>query len=279
MALQFNGSVPTAITFNGREVTKVIFNSATVWEAISISAPTNLMVNGATSDTAATCALSWTAAVLKGATGTIRYYIYKDGIQVGTTESTTLTLDISTISSWSGASLTVAAYNDAAGLSDESNAVIFTYKAATLDLVMNASKYCPSGYSSISIAGKETSEIGRSTTSTIRGMAVQFLAPDGGWEQYTKAELYVYRMGGSASANVEVGKMTVAYSTYLGGTEFYYNNLMSVLGSVDAAGGTGWFTYDISSALPTGTEELGITLVSKNAYIAINGLTIYIHLS
>lgn len=279
MALQFNGNVPTAVIFNGKEVTKVIFNTATVWEAISISAPTNLLVNGATSDTAAGCVLSWTAAVLKGATGAIYYHIYKDGTLVDTTENTQITLDISTISSWSGVQLTVAAYNDAAGLSAESNAVIFTYKAATLDLVMNASKYCPSGYSSISIAGKETSEIGRSTSSNVRGMAVQFLAPDGGWAQYTKAELYVYRMGGSASANVEIGKMSVPYDTYLGGSEFYYGNVMTSIGSIDVAGGAAWFTYDISSALPNGTDELGITLASKNAYIAVNGLTIYIHLS
>ncbi len=147
-----------------------------------------------------------------------------------------------------------------------------------IDLVMNASKYCPSGYSSISIAGTESSEIGRSTKNAYRGMAVQFLAPEGGWGNYTKATLHVYRVGGSASANVEVGKMNVEYSTYLAGEKFYYNNYMEVLGGLDVAGGAGWFTYDASSALPTGDAELGITLASKNAYIAVNGTNIYLHL-
>lgn len=278
MAFTYNGTTPFSVTYNGQNVTEITYNGVSVWRAISISAPSTLLVNDASSSTSSSCRLSWTAATLSGATGTITYYIYVDGSQVATTTGTDYTFDSSAISSWSNAVLTVRAYNDTAGLSAESNTVVFTYKAATLDLVMNASKYCPSGYSSISIAGKETSEIGRSTTSSIRGMAVQFLAPDGGWGQYTKAELYVYRVGGSASASVEIGKMTVTYDTYLGGTEFYYGNVMDSIGSVDVAGGTGWFTYDISSALPSGTAELGITLTSKNAYIAINGTNIYLHL-
>ena len=147
-----------------------------------------------------------------------------------------------------------------------------------IDIVMNASKYCPDGYSSISIAGKESSEIGRSTKSAYRGMAVQFFAPDGGWGNYTKATLHVYRAGGSASASVEVGKMNVEYATYLAGDKFYYNNYMDVLGSTDVAGGAGWFSYDVTSALPEGDAELGITLASKNAYIAVNGTNIYLHL-
>ena len=39
----------------------------------------------------------------------------------------------------------------------------------------------------------------------------------------------------------------------------------------DYSGAPNWCVMDISSFLPSGSGELGITLMSKNAYITIDG--------
>ena len=86
------------------------------------------------------------------------------------------------------------------------------------------------------------------------------------------------RTGGSASANVQIGRMDVPYSNTLYCTEFYYGNYAAEIGSVNVAGSTGWFSINISSYLPS-SGELGITLMSKNAYIVVDGTNAYIQLS
>ncbi len=91
MALTFNGNAPSVVTYNGQSVTKITYNDVAVWNAISISAPSNLRVNGSTSSTSSACKLTWNASTLSGATGTITYYIYKNGSQVATTTSTSYT--------------------------------------------------------------------------------------------------------------------------------------------------------------------------------------------
>lgn len=73
--------------------------------------------------------------------------------------------------------------------------------------------------------------------------------------------------------------MSVAYSTTLYCTEFYYGQYASSMGSVDAGAASRWVSIDISSYLPSGTSELGITLMSKNAYCIVDGTNAYIQLS
>ena len=279
MALTFNGNAPSVVTYNGQSVTKITYNDAAVWNAISISAPSNLRVNGSTSSTSSACKLTWTASTLSGATGTITYYIYKDGSQVATTTSTSYTFSTSTITGWSGVSLKVRAYNSSAGYSAYTSAVTFTYKVSSTKVTVAASKYATSENSSLANTGGTSCSVGRATSSSVVGTAMKFNAPSGGWSQYSKATLYVQRTGGSAGATVQVGKLNVAYSTTLYTTEFYYGNYDTSIGSVSASAATSWFSLDISSALPSGSGELGITLMSKNAYIVVDGTNAYIQLS
>ena len=245
---------------------------------LSISAPTNLKVNGLTSDSDSYCTLTWTAATITGAAG-ITYYIYRNGVQAATTTSTSYTFSTSTITGWSGASLKVRAYNSSAGYSAYTSAVTFTYRPASVNITVAASKYATSDNSSLANTGGSSCTVGRSTSGSPVGTAMKFNAPSGGWSQYSRATLHVYRNGGSASANIEFGKMSVAYSTTLYCTEFYYGQYASSMGSVDAGAASRWVSIDISSYLPSGTSELGITLMSKNAYCIVDGTNAYIQLS
>lgn len=248
-------------------------------EPITLTAPGNLRVNGSTSSTGSSCKLTWTASTLSGATGTITYYIYKDGAQVATTTSTSYTFSTSTITGWSGASLKVRAYNSSAGYSAYTSAVTFTYKVSDTRVTVAASKYATTDNSSFANSGGTSCIVGRSTKDKPVGTAMKFNAPSGGWSQFSKAVLHVQRTGGSAGATVQVGKLDVAYSTTLYTTEFYYGNYDTSIGSASASAATSWFSLDISSALPSGSGELGITLTSTNAYAAVDGTNAYIQLS
>lgn len=248
-------------------------------EPITLTAPGNLRVNGSTSSTSSACKLTWTASTLSGATGTITYYIYKDGAQVATTTSTSYTFSTSTITGWSGVSLKVRAYNSSAGYSAYTSAVTFTYKVSDTRVTVAASKYATTDNSSFANSGGTSCIVGRSTKDKPVGTAMKFNAPSGGWSQFSKAVLHVQRTGGSAGATVLVGKLDVAYSTTLYTTEFYYGNYDTSIGSASASAATSWFSLDISSALPSGSGELGITLTSTNAYAAVDGTNAYIQLS
>ena len=248
-------------------------------EPITLTAPGNLRVNGSTSSTGSSCRLTWTASTLSGATGTITYYIYKDGAQVATTTSTSYTFSQSTITGWSGASLKVRAYNSSAGYSAYTSAVTFTYQVSDTRVTVAASKYATTDNSSFANSGGTSCIVGRSTKDKPVGTAMKFNAPSGGWSQFSKAVLHVQRTGGSAGATVQVGKLDVAYSTTLYTTEFFYGNYDTSIGSASASAATSWFSLDISSALPSGSGELGITHTSTNAYAAVDGTNAYIQLS
>ena len=285
MAIKLNSNAPTSARYHEQalsaihDLSMIRYNGDVVWQAAAITAPSNLRVNGSTSSTSSSCTLTWTASTLSGATGTITYYIYKDGSQVATTTSTSYTFSTSTISGWSGVSLKVRAYNSSAGYSAYTSAVTFTYKVSSTKVTVAASKYATSDNSSLANTGGTSCSVGRATSSSVVGTAMKFNAPSGGWSQYSKATLYVQRTGGSAGATVQVGKLNVAYSTTLYTTEFYYGNYDTSIGSVSASAATSWFSLDISSALPSGSGELGITLMSKNAYIVVDGTNAYIQLS
>lgn len=284
MAIKLNSNAPTSARYHEQalgaihDLSMIRYNGDVVWQAAAITAPSNLRVNGSTSSTSSTCKLTWTASTLSGATGTITYYIYKNGSQVATTTSTSYTFSTSTITGWSGVSLKVRAYNSSAGYSAYTSAVTFTYKVSSTKLTVAASKYATSDNSSLANTGGTSCSVGRATSSSVVGTAMKFNAPSGGWSQYSKATLYVQRTGGSASANVQIGKLHVPYSNTLYCTEFYHGNYATEIGSVDVTGGTGWFSINISSYLPS-SGELGITLMSKNAYIVVDGTNAYIQLS
>lgn len=284
MAIKLNSNAPTSARYHEQalgaihDLSMIRYNGDVVWQAITLTAPSNLKVNGSTSSTSSACKLTWTASTLSGATGTITYYIYKDGTQVATTTSTSYTFPQSTITGWSGAFLKVRAYNSSAGYSAYTSAVTFTYKVSDTRVTVAASKYATSDNSSLANTGGTSCSVGRATSSSVVGTAMKFNAPSGGWSQYSRATLYVQRTGGSASANVQIGRMDVPYSNTLYCTEFYYGNYATEIGSVDVAGSTGWFSINISSYLPS-SGELGITLMSKNAYIVVDGTNAYIQLS
>lgn len=243
----------------------------------SITAPSGLEVNGGISATGASCALTWTASTTTGTTGGVTYIIYKDDAEVVRTTETAYTFSQTDVSSWSNAVLTVKAYNADTGMSKASNSVTFTYEApATATVVVNASKYATTDNSSLANKGGTKCNVGRATKSAVVGTAMQFLAPDAGWDSFTKATLYVQRTAGTASASIKFGKMTVPYSDTLYTTQFYYGNYATAIGSVDVGAATVWTSIDISNYLPSGSDELGITLMSENAYCLVDGTNAYI---
>lgn len=283
MPFTFNGESPKILTYNGNDVLKFISRIGgaddLIWQKATITAPSNLKVNGATSSTSSSCELTWDAATVTGSDSGITYHIYKDGAEYTTTASASYTFSASEITNWSNVSLTVAAYNEDAGYSAASNAVTFTYKVTSTTVTVSASKYATTDNSSFANSGGTSCIVGRSTKEKPVGTAMKFNAPSGGWSQFSKAVLHVQRTKGSASATVQVGKLDVAYSETLYTTGFYHGNYDTSIGSVSASEATSWFSLDISSALPSGSGELGITLTSTNAYAAVDGTNAYISLS
>ena len=90
--------------------------------------------------------------------------------------------------------------------------------------------------------------------------------------------LYVQRTGGSASGNVRVHKLTNAYSGSISALQAYYGNVGTSIGTVAVAGGTGWFSIDVSSYIPS-SGEFAVTLVCRDSYMTVDGTTAYIQLT
>lgn len=245
-----------------------------------VSNPSNLKVNGSTSSTSSSCSLTWSAPATVQPSATVNYRIYVNNSSFATTTSTSYSFSSSTISSWtSSRTIKVEAYTSYATCPDYSNEVTFTYKPASTNVTVAASKYATTDNSSFANSGGSSCVVGRSTSSTPVGTAMKFNAPSGGWGSYSRAVLHVYRTGGSASATVIVGHLNQAYSATIYCDKFYYNNYTSQIGTVSVGAASTWFSLDITSYKPSGSGEWGITLTSKNAYATVNGTNAYITLS
>ena len=245
-----------------------------------VSNPSNLKVNGSTSSTSSSCSLTWSAPATVQPSATVNYRIYVNNSSFATTTSTSYSFSSSTISSWTSArTIKVEAYTSYATCPGYSNEVTFTYKPASTNVTVAASKYATTDNSSFANSGGSSCVVGRSTSSTPVGTAMKFNAPSGGWGSYSRAVLHVYRTGGSASATVIVGHLNQAYSATIYCDKFYYNNYTSQIGTVSVGAASTWFSLDITSYKPSGSGEWGITLTSKNAYATVNGTNAYITLS
>ena len=245
-----------------------------------VSNPSNLKVNGSTSSTSSSCSLTWSAPATVQPSATVTYRIYVNNSSFATTTSTSYSFSSSTISSWTSArTIKVEAYTSYATCPGYSNEVTFTYKPASTNVTVAASKYATTDNSSFANSGGSSCVVGRSTSSTPVGTAMKFNAPSGGWGSYSRAVLHVYRTGGSASATVIVGHLNQAYSATIYCDKFYHNNYTSQIGSVSVGAASTWFSLDITSYKPSGSGEWGITLTSKNAYTTVDGTNAYITLS
>lgn len=245
-----------------------------------VSNPSNLKVNGSTSSTSSSCSLTWSAPATVQPSATVNYRIYVNNSSFATTTSTSYSFSSSTISSWTSArTIKVEAYTSYATCPGYSNEVTFTYKPASTNVTVAASKYATTDNSSFANTGGSSCIVGRSTSSTPVGTAMKFNAPSGGWGSYSRAVLHVYRTGGSASATVIVGHLNQAYSATIYCDKFYHNNYTSQIGTVSVGAASTWFSLDITSYKPSGSGEWGITLTSKNAYATVDGTNAYITLS
>ena len=245
-----------------------------------VSNPSNLKVNGSTSSTSSSCSLTWSAPATVQPSATVTYRIYVNNSSFATTTSTSYSFSSSTISSWTSArTIKVEAYTSYATCPGYSNEVTFTYKPASTNVTVAASKYATTDNSSFANSGGSSCVVGRSTSSTPVGTAMKFNAPSGGWGSYSRAVLHVYRTRGSASATVIVGHLNQAYSATIYCDKFYHNNYTSQIGTVSVGAASTWFSLDITSYKPSGSGEWGITLTSKNAYATVDGTNAYITLS
>lgn len=244
-----------------------------------VSNPSNLRVNGSTSSTSSSCSLTWSAPATVQPSATLTYRIYVNNSSFATTTSTSYSFSSSTISSWTSTrTIKVEAYTSYATCPGYSNEVSFTYKPASTNVTVAASKYATTDNSSFANTGGSSCVVGRSTSSAPVGTAMKFNAPSGGWGSYSRAVLHVHRTGGSASATVIVGHLNQAYSATIYCNKFYYNNYTSQIGTVSVGAASTWFSLDITSYKPS-SGEWGITLTSKNAYATVDGTNAYITLS
>lgn len=283
-------SVPNASSYTSKTSVYVQAKAADgTWSSSSstgyfqyayVSNPSNLKVNGSTSSTSSSCSLTWSAPATVQPSATVNYRIYVNNSSFATTTSTSYSFSSSTISSWTSArEIKVEAYTSYATCPGYSNEVTFTYKPASTNVSVAASKYATTDNSSFANSGGSSCVVGRSTSSTPVGTAMKFNAPSGGWGSYSRAVLHVYRTGGSASATVIVGHLNQAYSATIYCDNFYYNNYTSQIGTVSVGAASTWFSLDITSYKPSGSGEWGITLTSKNAYATVDGTNAYITLS
>ena len=64
MAIKLNSNAPTSARYHEQalgaihDLSMIRYNGAVVWQAAAITAPTNLRVNGLTSDSDSTCTLT-----------------------------------------------------------------------------------------------------------------------------------------------------------------------------------------------------------------------------
>lgn len=283
MAIKLNSNAPTSARYHEQalgeihDLSMIRYNGDVVWQAVAITAPSNLRVNGSTSSTSSACKLTWNAATLSGATGTITYYIYKDGSQVATTTSTSYTFSTSTISGWSGAALTVRAYNSDAGWSGYSNSVTFTFKQGSMYLAESkgwndATNY----YTNATISNSSSVNVGKATSDNHAGIFLKFPVP-ADWSKVNTMTLHIYRNAGSASGNADIGAPSVDWSGNLAYSSIYNlssSNCVSPTPTIAAA--SSWNTIDI-----TGIKDIlranasggyyTVSMISKGTYMIVDG--------
>ena len=118
------------IVATGGGATSNTTNEVSYTYSPTLSNPSNLQINNATSYTGQTATLTWTAATLSN-DGDITYSIYKDGVEFATTTTTTyiITEDIAKTWGTTAVSLTIIA-TGGGKTGSSTNAVTFTYKPA-----------------------------------------------------------------------------------------------------------------------------------------------------
>lgn len=158
-----------------------------------VSNPSNLKVNGSTSSTSSSCSLTWSAPATVQPSATVTYRIYVNNSSFATTTSTSYSFSSSTISSWTSArTIKVEAYTSYATCPGYSNEVTFTYKPASTNVTVVASKYATTDNSSFANSGGSSCVVGRSTSSTPVGAAMKFNAPSGGWGSFIRGQSFTF---------------------------------------------------------------------------------------
>lgn len=256
MALTYNGGSPTSITYNGHDLMTVTYNGVVVWrKAYWTAAPTNLRVNGSTSASASYCSLSWTAASLYGVSG-ITYYVYKDGVQIGSTTNTSYSVSVS--SGMSNVSFTVRAYNATLGYSAYTNAVTYTYYVYVPPTPTTSTVCASNSFTKTSSGNDYSSPICANNSST--GYAAYEFNGDSMFSSCSSAYLhfYVTRFPGTVRIAVRSGNDSwVSYNTGL-----------ATNATVSAT--EGWNTVSIKDAL---SSLSGISSAGVKVYFRSESMT------
>lgn len=124
----YTSAVTITIVATGGGATSNATNSVTYTYQPTITAPSNLKINGGTSYTGQTAPLSWTAGSLSNGAA-ITYSLRKNGTQFATTTSTSYTVAESIVKNWGTSAVKITVVATGSGLtSGASNEVSFTYK-------------------------------------------------------------------------------------------------------------------------------------------------------
>ena len=126
----YTSAVTITVVATGGGATSNATNGVTYTYSPTITAPSGLKINNATSYTGRTAPLTWTAGSLSNG-GTVTYSIRKDGTQFDTTTSTSYTVPESVTKGWgtNAVKLTVVA-TGSGKTSSASNEVTYTYQPA-----------------------------------------------------------------------------------------------------------------------------------------------------
>lgn len=126
----YTSAVTITVVATGGGATSNATNEITYTYSPTLTGPSNLKINEATSYIGQAATLTWSEASLSNG-GSIVYSIRKDGVEFATTNNTTYTITEDIAKTWgtSAISLTIVA-TGGGKTSSASNAVTFTYKSA-----------------------------------------------------------------------------------------------------------------------------------------------------
>lgn len=125
---EWSGTVSLKIVASASGITSSASSTVSYTYSPTLTNPTDLKVEGASSFIGQTAQLTWTAATLSSG-ATITYSIRKNGVEFATTTSTSYTIPESIAINWGTNPVTITVFATGSGkVSNSSNEVAFTYK-------------------------------------------------------------------------------------------------------------------------------------------------------
>lgn len=252
------------------------YTNSVIFTYTVVSAPTNLLVNGAISSSSDSCILTWEAASVSPVQS-LSYRIYIDNVLYATTAATTYTIPESVISTWTTEkTVTIDALAADGTSSSVSNSVFFTYELPITNLYLVRSNGFNGYRTNADVIDSADLQIGRATSSAHYGVYFKFAEPKK-WDAIASMKLHIYRTAGTAEGKADIGVPSVTWPDDDSGMAYnsiYQLSSSRYISETIAAAGS-WTTIDITSLISLMKENAAngyiiLSMISKGTYMKIN---------